>query len=337
MSATLSILGLYNYDNSLFDNLVLPLGIDKDDVTDNLLLELAELEVIYPSIDMMKFAIGSWSRKELPVWDKLYATTMLEYNPIHNYDRTEEVTDSETKSNKTDTSGTTNINGNDSEVRNLFGTDNQTRNLTETNKETVNKVETNKETRNLNTTDDELRDLTQNTIHDSDTSGSTTNSGKDTNKESVYGFNQTTTATATPSKLFENELGSKNESTGKINYETNMTDTGTVGKTIAETGTVNNDKTDTGTVDNLLTDSGTVNRNMSDSGSITHSKSDNVVLNNEVVDNGTVERTHNMRAFGNIGVTTTQQMLEAERNVVKFNIIDYIVDSFKGRFCLLIY
>ncbi len=40
---------------------------------------------------------------------------------------------------------------------------------------------------------------------------------------------------------------------------------------------------------------------------------------------------------GNIGVTTTQQMIEEERRVVKFNITDYIIDSFKRRFCLLIY
>lgn len=43
------------------------------------------------------------------------------------------------------------------------------------------------------------------------------------------------------------------------------------------------------------------------------------------------------RAHGNIGVTTTQQMIEQERNIVKFNIYDYIVDSFKNRFCILVY
>lgn len=43
------------------------------------------------------------------------------------------------------------------------------------------------------------------------------------------------------------------------------------------------------------------------------------------------------RRTGNIGVTTTQQMIQAERDIAQFSIINYIVQSFKERFCLLIY
>lgn len=42
-------------------------------------------------------------------------------------------------------------------------------------------------------------------------------------------------------------------------------------------------------------------------------------------------------ARGNIGVTTTQQMIEAQRDVVKFNLMDYIISDFKTRFTLLVY
>lgn len=52
-------------------------------------------------------------------------------------------------------------------------------------------------------------------------------------------------------------------------------------------------------------------------------------------DTGTVttERTET----GNIGVTTTQQMIKEEREIAEFNIIRRIIDDFKMRFCLLIY
>lgn len=40
---------------------------------------------------------------------------------------------------------------------------------------------------------------------------------------------------------------------------------------------------------------------------------------------------------GNIGVTTTQQMLKEERDVSQFNIYDFIAENFKERFCLMIY
>ena len=43
------------------------------------------------------------------------------------------------------------------------------------------------------------------------------------------------------------------------------------------------------------------------------------------------------RRTGNIGVTTTQKMINEQREIAEFNIIDYIAESFKNRFCLLIY
>lgn len=40
---------------------------------------------------------------------------------------------------------------------------------------------------------------------------------------------------------------------------------------------------------------------------------------------------------GNIGVTTTQQMIREEREIAYFNLIDAITDDFKKRFCVLVY
>ena len=40
---------------------------------------------------------------------------------------------------------------------------------------------------------------------------------------------------------------------------------------------------------------------------------------------------------GNIGVTMTQTMIREERSISEFDIYQYIIDDFKGRFCLLLY
>ncbi len=40
---------------------------------------------------------------------------------------------------------------------------------------------------------------------------------------------------------------------------------------------------------------------------------------------------------GNIGVTSTQSMIREQRDVVQFDIYDFIIQDFKGRFCLLVY
>ena len=48
--------------------------------------------------------------------------------------------------------------------------------------------------------------------------------------------------------------------------------------------------------------------------------------------------TRNNHTSGNIGVTTSQMMLEQEIEVsAKLNVIKMIVESFKDRFCLLVY
>ena len=170
----LSIMGLYEYDNTLFQGLQLPEGLSQEAVINEILLQCAELEIVYPDINIMKLAITTWSIANQYTWQKLYDTMVVEYNPIWNVD------------------ATVNID------RNTSGSGNAT--------------------------------------------------------DAVKGFNSNTWAES--------------------------------------------DKTDT-----------------------TSEAEEDVIE----------------RRTGNIGVTTTQQMLEQERKIAEFNIISFIAQSFKQRFCLLIY
>lgn len=89
---TLSLLGLYQYNNQIFDGLRLPSGVNKDTFIDNLLADTAEFEILYPDPEFMANMIAVWSAKELPVWEKLEETLHYDYDPISNYDRNEEST-----------------------------------------------------------------------------------------------------------------------------------------------------------------------------------------------------------------------------------------------------
>lgn len=91
--ATMSVLGLYNYDPGLFSGLAIPAELNKNVLVNNLLMECAEFEIIYPAPGFMKSAVTEWSKTMLPIWQKLYESTQYEYNPIYNYDRYEEYTD----------------------------------------------------------------------------------------------------------------------------------------------------------------------------------------------------------------------------------------------------
>ena len=47
--------------------------------------------------------------------------------------------------------------------------------------------------------------------------------------------------------------------------------------------------------------------------------------------------THELRTHGNIGVTTSQQMLESEWEVAKLNVYTGIADLFCDEFCIMVY
>ena len=89
MTATMSVLGLYQWDNTLFSLLSVPEGLDKETLVDFILAECSDLEILYPNPEVLKGLIGVWSVTQQYTWGKLYATMQLQYNPIDNYDRTE--------------------------------------------------------------------------------------------------------------------------------------------------------------------------------------------------------------------------------------------------------
>lgn len=92
MFASLSIYGLWAFNNEVFDNLVVPEGMDKDDLITQILTDCSDFALIYPNYDFMKMLIGVWSTKEQKIWENLYKSENIEYNPIENYDRHETLT-----------------------------------------------------------------------------------------------------------------------------------------------------------------------------------------------------------------------------------------------------
>ena len=228
MRATLDLLGIYRIDNTVLDLLEVPEDgdgnelIDKDTLKDNLLMDTAEMEILYPDASFLKLAIGSWSKKQVPIWSELYASTQYEYNPIWNVD------------------------GTVVEERDLAGTDYRTDDHT-----------------TERTHDDQMERTHDDTV---------------TTDVSTYGYNSSTAAPTDKSEAAHD---------------------GTI--TDAHTGTITD------------TDTGTINHDTTDTGSITTTRT------------------------GNIGVTSTQSLIKEQREVVQFNIMDYIINDFKNRFCLLVY
>lgn len=250
--AQMSILGLYDYDPTIFDGLTLPTAADITDEADKvanpwvpdkqdfiayLLMQAAELELVYSSAPVMATMITVWSAAHNYEWKQLYNTMLYKYNPIWNKD------------------------GLWKETRDLDGK--------------------NERTANLDTTDTR----TYTNLTDEHTLTNLTNTQTGAIEHDVTGYDASSYSPNTRDNY--NQL--KNVGTGS---EKNV-----------RNGEDKNVEKITGT-DKYYTE-----------------------------DNGTITREES----GNIGVTMTQEMIQRQREIVQFNLYDYIARQFIKQFCLMVY
>lgn len=79
MQASVSFMGLYSYDPTIFDEVQIPSGIDRETLLNNLMVETAELEVLQPDPVIIKTVLGWFSRKRLPQWQRVADAYGLDY------------------------------------------------------------------------------------------------------------------------------------------------------------------------------------------------------------------------------------------------------------------
>ena len=90
----LSIMGLYNYDQTIFDDLTVPQDDDGNDLFDKATLidticyQNAEISLLYTDPSTVKNMIRLWSNTSQYTWKTLAKTMYFEYNPIWNKDGT---------------------------------------------------------------------------------------------------------------------------------------------------------------------------------------------------------------------------------------------------------
>ena len=92
MDWSLSFLGLYNYDSSVFDELAVPGGVSKEAVVNNLMLSTNTLSVVYPNPDALKAALGMFSEMMMPSWQRAYDALQIQYEALYNMDIAESET-----------------------------------------------------------------------------------------------------------------------------------------------------------------------------------------------------------------------------------------------------
>ena len=318
MEGTMSVLGLYNYDDTIFDNMQFPelmSATEKQDTINNIILECAELEVLYTNPSFMKFAIQTWSRKELPSWERVYTASVAEYDPIENYNRYEESTQT--------TDMTRQHSGNDTRRMVIDQTEANRGIDTVANSGTDTTAHSGKDTTQLSGSDGSHTVIDADEVHTG--TDTTTNTGSDVTTNQIAGFDSNTLVDHDKSTL------AHGHGTSLLHGESVATDT-------TEDITITHGKKEE------LTHGHTEQLTHGHTETTTHGHAIDTDADNtettthglKIEDDGDV--TTESHIHGNIGVTTSQMMLESELNLIpKLNVINYITESFKKRFCLLVY
>ncbi len=93
MQERLSILGLTKYDPHIWQHFSVPSGLVKQYIIDTICLECGELGLVYTEPETVKLMIKLWVAKEMPGWIRMSRALSEEYDPLHNYNRYEEWSD----------------------------------------------------------------------------------------------------------------------------------------------------------------------------------------------------------------------------------------------------
>ena len=332
--ANLSIMGLYNNDPTVLDLMVFPDGFtdaQKQNTKENILIECAEFEFLYPNPTVAKNIIGIWSAKEKPYWNRIYQASLLEYNPIENYRRTETETIADDRTEQHSGSDINAATGSDTNARTGTETTDHDAShrivLDETNVDTLSGNDQLKRTGTI-----------ANAASGSDTqSGSSsstdTNSGTDTVNNSIAAYDSSTLVAHDSSETVHGHT---------VTNSAQGSNTTTYGRTDTQTNNTT-DKTEYGKVDSQDHDA-TTTETHDDSDTLTlntletfnHGKTETLQHGEKIEHEGTTERS--VLAYGNIGVTSSQDMLTQELELAKIiQVVPIIVRSFIDRFCLEVY
>ena len=326
----LSVLGLYKADSGLFSEMVYPSGFSDDEkqtTVGNILAECAELECLFPDPDTMKTMIGLWSKLNISVWERIFTASQLEYNPIENYNRTELETISD---DRTDTHS-----GND--VNKLTGTDTRLLDNTQTHSgsdtHTTSETHTGTDTHTISETHSGTDTHTISETHSGTDTHTTseTHSGTDTTTNSITAYDANTQYVHDTSALLHGH-GISGSDALAYGHSIAGSDALAHGESISGSDALAHGESISGS--DALAHGHKIVDDGSDS--ITYGKTETLTHGEKIVSEGDI--TKNSHISGNIGVTTSQQMLEQEIEIsAKLNVIKMIVDSFRERFCLLVY
>lgn len=301
------MLNLLQWNPKIWDDVKLPPGVDLQLTVDTIAMEYGTCDVIHHYPDTFKWMNDAWFRRKYWCIEKMYKTLEFEYNPIENYRRHEdEWQKNNDKENKLlkgirNKDRTETDDYNETEIIDDRGTSNENVDYASTKDNTGNLTKTGNVDRTLNKT----VDFTGKTV--TDTSTTATGEVSAYNSESFVNDNKASSTSDGTENKTDKTIGKDLENTDSSDTENEIK------KEIVKDDTITNGST-------------TDNRNRTDESQRNIKGMENE--DEEVTEDNSSDRDmkRGLLAYGNIGVTTTQQMIKEEREVSEFDFYRWLAD-----------
>ena len=290
-------------DDWLLDNET----FNKDILLSTILLKGAKFEPLYSDPDYFNSVSSYWWLKWRRTFNNWFDVYDLEFNPLDNYDRREETTDTTSIKGKTNDK-TTNQN-----------------NITTTNSNTTDTDGTVKDTNNIETTG-----IGKTTVSDESNKKNDTTTNTTTTDENKVVSDTTTTKSA-----FNATSGY--QPYGKVDVNSNTSDTNKVNGTVSITDkTTDSNTTNTNNSNTVVDTENTINTEK-----VVSKGSSSNIGNGTTIANGESEQEttyiHTSHILGNIGVTTSTQMRDSYVKSELDNCYDHIADIFLDEMTVKVY
>ena len=304
--------------------------INADTLCDYITMQCMPFEIAYTDPVQLQELIEIWARSESWIWQELYETLCYKFTPYWNKD-------SKTTSEEAEeTAGTSSGTSGGSEKT----TDTRKRTEDETTEHSLDDTEKTKNTGTQADAHSGTDTLTRNlTDAESGTEQTTTTDDKtetvtpgEITTEKVAGFNSLELVNSAQTSLSGQNV--------TVTDDDGSSST-TFGKTTGHTGTESTLHGETVTrTDNLMEDrtygrAEDTERSLEENESRNGSRTTSGTTSGKT--SGSAERTGTVIEQGNIGVTATQDLIQQQRELVKFDFYDFVASRFKAQFCVMIY
>lgn len=331
---------LFTDNPSLFSGMVLPEGVNSSYVQGYILAECGGMDTIMETATDLAAYLPIWSAVHLEAWTRQAEALAAAYNPIHNYDRLDSETELTAGAGRENAARTESRNRNSAASQDESGSVGRTESGSTSESSglikggSANRAESGSESESSSESGN--TEKRGSSTSNSGFVGSTENSGEDTSTKGLQGFNSDTFQN---SEQVVDEKGTRADSVSSTT-NTAASEDGESSSRESNSAKLHGSNTSESTSENSTEQrnsanlhSGSENSSKTSSAQEAQAEQSSGEESKEHSQEGS--RTRSLQSSGNIGVTTTQQMITAEidlRN--KYNIYGVILNCFMREICV---